>query len=179
AVAGDSRVSLAWSAATGATSYTVLRGVTTGGPYSPIASNLKVKSYPDTTAVNGTTYYYVVSASNAMGQSGNSNEAVATPAAPSDLIVSSLTVPTIAGPGSHVTVADTTTNQSTASAVASNTRFYLSTNGVFDANDRLLNGVHAVPALAGGASNTASTTVDIPVDVTAGLYYIIARADAD
>ena len=39
-------------------------------------------SYTDTTAANGTTYYYLVKASNAVGESLSSNEASATPSAP-------------------------------------------------------------------------------------------------
>ena len=39
-------------------------------------------TFTDTTAVNGTTYYYMVKASNAVGNSPPSNEASATPAAP-------------------------------------------------------------------------------------------------
>ena len=38
-------------------------------------------SYTDTTVTNGTPYYYVVTAVNAAGQSGNSNQATATPMA--------------------------------------------------------------------------------------------------
>ena len=39
-------------------------------------------NFTDNTAVNGTTYYYVVTALNNNGESGNSNQASATPSAP-------------------------------------------------------------------------------------------------
>ena len=45
----------------------------------PIASGVAATSYLDTSLVNGTTYYYVVSATNANGVSSNSIEASATP----------------------------------------------------------------------------------------------------
>ena len=50
----------------------VKRATTSGGPYTTIASNVKGASYTDTSAVNETTYYYVVSAANSLGASGDS-----------------------------------------------------------------------------------------------------------
>ena len=69
--------------ASGATSYTVKRSLTTGGPYTDFTqSGITGTSYIDTGLTNGTTYYYVVTASNASGESGNSNQASATPQPP-------------------------------------------------------------------------------------------------
>jgi hypothetical protein len=82
AVAGDHRVDLDWAASAGATSYTVKRSTTPGGPYTTIAPGVTSTAYTDTTALNGTTYFYVVTALNASGESPNSNEASATPQAP-------------------------------------------------------------------------------------------------
>jgi fibronectin type 3 domain-containing protein len=79
---GNAQVSLTWNAASGATSYNVKRSLSTGGPYTTIASGVTVASYTDTAVNNGTTYYYVVSAVNSAGESANSAEASATPAAP-------------------------------------------------------------------------------------------------
>lgn len=42
--------------------YTVYRSETSGGPYTEIATNLNTSDYSDTTVINGTTYYYVVTA---------------------------------------------------------------------------------------------------------------------
>jgi len=78
----DHRVDLDWAASAGATSYTVKRSTTPGGPYTTIAPGVTSTAYTDTTALNGTTYFYVVTALNASGESPNSNEASATPQAP-------------------------------------------------------------------------------------------------
>jgi hypothetical protein len=83
ATAGNAQVSLSWTASSGATSYTVKRGTTTGGPYTDFNPNptTTTTSFTDTSVVNGTTYFYVVTASNAGGESANSSEISATPAA--------------------------------------------------------------------------------------------------
>ena len=79
ATPGNNQIVLSWTAATGsATLYQVLRGTTTGGPYTPIGSPTAT-SYTDTTAQNGTAYFYVVTSSNGACASGNSAQATATP----------------------------------------------------------------------------------------------------
>jgi fibronectin type 3 domain-containing protein len=84
AAAGDAQVSLIWSASSGATSYNVKRATVNNGPYTTIA-NPSGTNYTDASVTNGTTYYYVVSALNAGGESTNSSQVSATPqvAAPS------------------------------------------------------------------------------------------------
>jgi acid phosphatase type 7 len=82
ATPGNNQVSLTWNASAGALTYNVKRSASSGGPYSTIATGVSSTSFVDTTALNGTTHYYVVSAVNAAGESGNSNEASATPQAP-------------------------------------------------------------------------------------------------
>ena len=81
ATAGDTQVSLTWSASSGATSYNVKRSGTSGGPYTQIAAPTST-SYTDTALTNGTTYYYVVSATNSTGESANSAQVVAVPNPP-------------------------------------------------------------------------------------------------
>jgi fibronectin type 3 domain-containing protein len=78
ATAGVARVILNWSASSGASSYNVKRSTTSGGPYNTIASPT-ITSYTDSGLTIGTTYFYVVTAVNAAGESGNSNQASATP----------------------------------------------------------------------------------------------------
>ena len=74
-------VSLSWNASAGAASYRVKRAATSGGPYGMIATPTST-SYTDGTVSNGATYYYVVSAVNASGESADSAEASATPPGP-------------------------------------------------------------------------------------------------
>ena len=81
ATPGDNQVSLSWTTSSGATSYNVKRSTTSGGPYTIIAG-LTSAAFTDTTAVNGTTYYYVVSAVGSCGESANSAQVSATPSAP-------------------------------------------------------------------------------------------------
>jgi fibronectin type 3 domain-containing protein len=81
ATAGNAQVSLAWTAASGATTYNVKRGTTSGGPYTTQSSPIP-PNFNDTTVTNGTTYYYVVSAVNAYGESANTAEKSATPILP-------------------------------------------------------------------------------------------------
>jgi glucuronoarabinoxylan endo-1,4-beta-xylanase len=77
---GDARVTLSWGAASGASSYNVKRSLTTGGPYTNLATQ-PLAGYTDTTVTNSTTYYYVVSAIHSGVESANSAEISATPVA--------------------------------------------------------------------------------------------------
>ena len=77
--AGNSQVSVSWEAVIGATSYTLDRSTNNGGPYTVIASGLARTTYTDTTAVNGTTYYYIVQAINSTAANPESIQVVATP----------------------------------------------------------------------------------------------------
>src|SRR4030095_11408117 len=76
AIAGDEQVSLSWPASVGANGYHVKRATVDGGPYETFACPTGT-SIVDTGLVNGTTYYYTVSASytggpDAGGESANS-----------------------------------------------------------------------------------------------------------
>ena len=80
--AGNAQMGLTWTASAGATSYHVKRATVSGGPYTLIAQPTTT-SYIDTGLTNGTAYYYVVSAVNSGGESGNSSQAAGTPSATS------------------------------------------------------------------------------------------------
>jgi hypothetical protein len=79
ATAGNGSAALTWTASSGATSYNVKRGTSSGGPYVQIAS-ATAPSYTDSTVSNAVTYFYIVTAVNAAGESANSSQASVTPA---------------------------------------------------------------------------------------------------
>ncbi|HEX5398489.1 MAG TPA: hypothetical protein VFY06_05510, partial [Verrucomicrobiae bacterium] len=87
AVAGDAQVALSWPSVSGATSYNLKRATSSGGPYI-ILTNVTTTGYTNTGLLNGSAYYYVVSALNIAGESTNSVEASATPEAPPNLAIS-------------------------------------------------------------------------------------------
>ncbi len=68
---------LSWTASSGATGYKVKRSTVSGGPYATISA-VSSTGYTDDSVVNGTPYYYVVSAVNSVGESADSAEASAT-----------------------------------------------------------------------------------------------------
>jgi GH35 family endo-1,4-beta-xylanase len=80
ATAGNAQVQLSWNASTGATGYNVKRSTTSGGPYTTVGM-VSNTSFTNTNLTNGTTYFYVVSATNANGESANSSQVPATPLA--------------------------------------------------------------------------------------------------
>jgi hypothetical protein len=80
AIPSNAQVGLIWTAVGSATGYKVKRSTTNGSGYVQIGTSATA-SYTDTDAalVNGTTYYYVVAATNATGDSPNSSQVSATP----------------------------------------------------------------------------------------------------
>ncbi|HEY8902858.1 MAG TPA: family 43 glycosylhydrolase, partial [Chthoniobacterales bacterium] len=68
AVASGSNIQLSWTGVPGATSYTVKRSTSFGGTYAAIASGIATTSYVDSPTADGTTYYYVITASNSGGE---------------------------------------------------------------------------------------------------------------
>ena len=79
AVAGSNLVTLSWNAVAGTTVYKVYQAETPGGPYTQLSAGETRTSYTATGLTNGKTYYFVVKAGNAGGDSENSNEVSATP----------------------------------------------------------------------------------------------------
>ncbi len=79
ATAANAQVALTWSAAANASSYNIKRAIVGGGPYATVGTATST-SFTNTGLTNGTTYYFVVSAVNNVGESANSPQASATPA---------------------------------------------------------------------------------------------------
>jgi len=81
ATPGDAKIDLIWQPSPGADSYTVFRA--TASPASEVLEVGVISSaYTDGSAINGTTYFYRVTATNVSGESGFSNETSATPMVP-------------------------------------------------------------------------------------------------
>lgn len=85
-----STVSLTWTPSAGiVTSYNVMRGTASGAEI--LLTTSTAANYTDSSVVEGTTYFYVVSAVNAAGTSGASNEVsvsipLTAPSAPTNLV---------------------------------------------------------------------------------------------
>ena len=76
---GNGQAALSWVESSGASGYNLRRSTSSGGPFTIIVTNFAGTSYTDPGLVNGTTYYYEVSALNTAGESGNSSLAYAIP----------------------------------------------------------------------------------------------------
>jgi cellulose 1,4-beta-cellobiosidase len=81
-MAGNGRVALGWESAPGAVSYLVKRATAVGGPYEVVAGDVNGTSFTDSTAINGTTYFYLITAVNAAGAVESVETVSATPSLP-------------------------------------------------------------------------------------------------
>jgi hypothetical protein len=77
AAPGRRKITLNWDASSGSKSYNVKRSVANGGPYKTIATGVAGATYTNAGLRSGVNYYYVVTAVNAVGESGNSKQASA------------------------------------------------------------------------------------------------------
>jgi hypothetical protein len=92
AAAGDGNVALSWFASATATNYLVKRSTASDSGYSTVATNASL-AFTNSGLADGTLYYYVVSAVNALGESTNSAPVSARPtsSAPVTLVATNLT----------------------------------------------------------------------------------------
>ncbi|MGE0822341.1 MAG: Ig-like domain-containing protein [Candidatus Binatia bacterium] len=171
ATAGNQQITLSWTPSSEAISYNVKRSTTSGGPYTTVASGVPVTSYTDTGLINGTTYYYVTTAVNTAGESGNSHQATATPLLPPPAAPTSLSARGVSAHQVDLTWTDNATNEASCSiersldgatfteiaTVGPNVTEYSDTNGL-DSKTRYYYQVRAYNS--GGYSsysNTANT----------------------
>ena len=71
AIGGNAQIGLSWTVASGATSYQLKRSLTSGGAYTTIVAGVSGTTYADGGLGNGTTWYYLLSALNAAGETAN------------------------------------------------------------------------------------------------------------
>jgi hypothetical protein len=152
ATAGTAQVALSWSTPSASTTpasynlyYAAAAGVTpaTGTKI----SGLTTTTYTQTGLTAGTTYYYVVTAVYASGESAPSNVASATPTAP----VTPPSVPTgLAAVGGNAQVALT---WSASSGAASYNLYYSTVSGVTPTNGTKIGGITAASYTQSGLTN--------------------------
>jgi hypothetical protein len=102
--AGDGQATLNWNMSPHATSYQILRSLTSGGPYTLVAT-VGSTNYTNTALFNGTIYYYVVKAGNAAGTSANSSQVSARPVSAAPPLCNAMFVDgglTLSWPADHV-----------------------------------------------------------------------------
>jgi hypothetical protein len=168
--AGNSQVIMEWNALPGATGYNVKRSATSGGPYTVLAtaSTVPGTNYVDATALNGATYYYVVSAAtsiSAAGETANSpSEAAVTLPIPPPAPTASYNSPVYSGMTLYLSASTISgavynwTGPNGFSSIAQNPALAQAVP-----ND---SGVYSVTATVGGAVSlpgTVAVTVNPPV----------------
>jgi hypothetical protein len=164
AVTASQSVTLNWPPVTGAANYTVERSTTSGGPYTTLGTAC-TPTYLDTAVSNGTTYYYVVAAVNAVGQQTLSSQLSATPSG---------TLQAPGAPGSLTASAGNgqvllSWNAPTTGGAVTNYQVWDSTGGSYsEANSAVTSTSYTVSGLTNGtqysfyvtASNSAGTSGD-------------------
>jgi fibronectin type 3 domain-containing protein len=152
AVGGCKQVTLSWNASYGATCYNVKRSMTSGAE-TTIASPTTT-GYTDMGLGDSTTYYYLVTAVNSAGESGNSSEVNATtvPPAPTGLQAvggngqvtlswtasagaTSYNVKRSTSSGAETTIASATTTGYTNTGLANGTTYYYVVTAVNSAGE--------------------------------------------
>jgi len=159
ASAGNAQATLTWTASTGATSYTIKRATTSGGPYTNVATGVTSTSYTNTGLTNGTTYYYVISAVNANGESVNSTQVSAAPA------------------GSTVTAPSAPTNVSAAAGDAQATLTWTASTGAASYNvKRATTSGGPYTNVATGVTSTSYTNTGLTNGTT--YYYVVSAVNS-
>jgi len=163
----DGSVSLGWTASAGATGYNVKRSTTSGSGYTQIGTTTSATTYSDSTVANGTTYYYVVTATNSNGESANSTEASALPVAATVTTTTLATSGTPSTYGGAVTLTATVTPTPTGgtvqfydNAVALGSPVTVSGGQAQLVTGTLAAGSHPITATFSGTTGFAGSTAD-------------------
>lgn len=168
ATVGNSKVTLNWNTVSDATGYKIYKTTSSGTYGEPIATVAgNVLSYDATELTNGTTYYFVIRATNASGDSLNSDEVSAmpktVPSAPTEVTVTagdgqatvSFTAPTDHG-GSPITGYIVTSNPGKITATGTGTT--ITVTGLTNGTTYTFT-VRAINAAGNSADSTASNAV--------------------
>jgi len=102
------QIALTWNAIPGTTGYVVRRATTAGGPYADIGTPTAA-AYIDTLVTDGVTYFYVVAARDASGDSANSTEVSASAIGPWYFDPNGATAGSVANGGAYTWVSDSWT----------------------------------------------------------------------
>ena len=152
ATPADSQVTISWTAVAGATSYNLYHSTTAGVTTTTGTKITGVTSpYVQTGLTNGTTYFYILTAVNSIGESAPSNEVSATPSA----VITPPTIP--AAPTGVTAVGGTnqvTVTWNTVTGATSYNIYYSTTTGVTTANGTKLAGVASPDVVTGLAVST-------------------------
>jgi fibronectin type 3 domain-containing protein len=154
ATAGNASIALAWTASTGATSYSIYRGTAAGAESTTPVATTTTNSSTNTGLTNGTTYYYKITASNSAGTSAQSSEVHATP---TTTVTTGGVDISAGGPAAAPFVAD----EDFTGGATSNTTHAITTTGVTSPapqsvyqHNRYGNFTYTIPGLTAGASYT-------------------------
>jgi fibronectin type 3 domain-containing protein len=189
AVAGDSSVTLQWTAPTGADTYNIYRGTSAGNENAiPIATGIVGTSFVDSSVANGVTVFYRVTAVNVGGESARSSEVSAQPQS-GDHTAPIVTVNARKTNDPTPSLTGTVDDPSAVINVAVNGQSRAATNngnGTWTLADNVLaalpDGVYNVAATATDAANNVgsdATTNELTIDTVAPIVTVTPRATND
>lgn len=157
ATPANSQAILSWMASPGATGYNVEYSLTRGGPYTTIATNVDGTSFMCSGLTNGTTYYFVVTAVNAIGASGTSSQASVVPGTLNRLLWAANSSTTGSDSPANALDGNLTTRWSTDTSQVSGQWFQVDMASLVTFNKIVLNCVNSANDYPRGYQVTVST----------------------